>query len=349
MMKFYVFLFLTFIGLGASAQTVITLKNISTPPCNVVGTGCDWNTATNWDLNRIPGNNDIVVIPSGHRVNLTGNNPSSGAFTNMTIRIFGTLALGNGAKLTLDANSKIAAASGATEIIANPGAGIKVGGSPELSGGTTKTGPFIHDNDGFRDGSGTYPFVAGDEQKISQTLPVKLTSFTATTSNDVVNIKWETAQENNNKEFELQRSANGKDWTNIATVAGKGTTELKSNYAHTDRAPLRGVSLYRLKQIDYDGKNEISQVVAVKVGENGRFAFDVTPNLVVNNFKVVASEDLRSSEISIFNTVGNRMNAVVNRNGNEANVDVSNLPSGQYIIRIQNGTEALTKRFVVNK
>jgi hypothetical protein len=180
-------------------------------------------------------------------------------------------------------------------------------------------------------------------------LPVKLTSFTATTSNAVVNVKWETAQENNNKEFELQRSANGKDWSTIVTVAGKGTTELKSNYAHTDRAPLRGVSLYRLKQIDYDGKNEISQVVAVKIGENGRFAFDVTPNLVVNNFKVVASEDLRSSEISIFNTVGNRMNAVVNRNGNEANVDVSNLPSGQYIIRIQNGMEALTKRFVVNK
>jgi hypothetical protein len=180
-------------------------------------------------------------------------------------------------------------------------------------------------------------------------LPVKLTSFTATTSNGVVNVKWETAQESNNKEFELQRSANGKDWSTIVTVAGKGTTELKSNYAHTDRAPLRGVSLYRLKQIDYDGKNEISQVVAVKIGENGRFAFDVTPNLVVNNFKVVASEDLRSSEISIFNTVGNRMNAVVNRNGNEANVDVSNLPSGQYIIRIQNGTEALTKRFVVNK
>jgi hypothetical protein len=180
-------------------------------------------------------------------------------------------------------------------------------------------------------------------------LPVKLTSFTATTSNGVVNVKWETTHENNNKEFELQRSANGKDWSTLVTIAGKGTTELKSNYAHTDKAPLRGVSLYRLKQIDYDGKNEVSQVVAVKIGENGRFAFDVTPNLVVNNFKVVASEDLRSSEISIFNTVGNRMNVVVNRNGNEANVDVSNLPSGQYIIRIQNGTEALTKRFMINK
>ncbi len=339
MLKFYSFLFLIFIGIN-SFGAVITLKNQS--PCNVSGTGCDWNTATNWDLNRVPQNGDIIVIPSGYRVNVSSNigAPGAGAIQNVVLRIFGSLFLANGSKMYFDANSYIVAATGSSEVLQNGGSVINIGGI-EITGGATFNGPFIHNSTSFN--------TSPTSQQMSAALPVKLTSFSASTSNAVVNIKWETAQENNNKEFELQRSANGKDWATIAIVAGKGTTQLVSNYAHTDRAPLSGISLYRLKQIDYDGKNEISQVVAVKIGNKGVLSFDILPNMVVNNFKVVASDDLRSAEIRIYNTVGNRMNVQMSKNGNEANVDASNLSSGQYIIKIQNGTETLTKRFVVNK
>ncbi len=339
MLKFYSFLFLIFIGIN-SFGAVITLKSIN--PCNVIGTGCDWNTATNWDLNRVPQNGDIIVIPSGYRVNVGTNTPSSGALENVILRIYGTLWLGAGTKLEFDANSVLVGASGATEILTNGGSKIKIGTS-EITGGATYSGPFIHKTLPY--GFNTSP----SDAEVRAALPVKLSSFLAIGTNNTVNLKWETAQESNNKEFELQRSANGKDWATIAVVAGKGTTDLVSNYAYTDRAPLSGISLYRLKQIDYDGKNEISQVVAVKIGNKGILSFDVLPNMVVNNFKVVASDDLGSADISIYNTVGNRMNVQLSKNGNEVNVDASNLSSGQYIIKIQNGSETMTKRFVVNK
>lgn len=95
-------------------------------------------------------------------------------------------------------------------------------------------------------------------------LPVTLTSFTVTPKGAYNQLAFATATELNNDYFEIQRSANGKDWQPIGNIKGAGTTEQARNYQFTDRSPLAGLNYYRLKQVDFDGAFEYSPIVATR-------------------------------------------------------------------------------------
>ncbi|MDO7876454.1 discoidin domain-containing protein [Hymenobacter sp. ASUV-10] len=96
-------------------------------------------------------------------------------------------------------------------------------------------------------------------------LPVTLTSFAATATSQVVNLKWATASEKNNLGFEVQRSADGREFTALGTVAGAGTSATPRSYGYRDAAPLAGTSYYRLQQTDLDGSVSYSPIAAVKI------------------------------------------------------------------------------------
>jgi M6 family metalloprotease-like protein len=102
-------------------------------------------------------------------------------------------------------------------------------------------------------------------------LPVELFSFTAESTVKGVELKWNTATETNNYGFDVeQRAVNDRHlqgdghsaWTKIGFVEGNGTTNASRSYSFTDKY-ASGKTLYRLKQIDRDGKFEYSQTVEV--------------------------------------------------------------------------------------
>ncbi|WP_345115424.1 PA14 domain-containing protein [Hymenobacter algoricola] len=94
-------------------------------------------------------------------------------------------------------------------------------------------------------------------------LPVELVRFEAKPVGTSVLVSWHTAQERNSAYFVVERSANGIVFEPAGQVAGAGTTTRPQAYQLTDRAPLPGLSYYRLHQIDSDGQNAYSPVVAV--------------------------------------------------------------------------------------
>ncbi|MBJ6118583.1 T9SS C-terminal target domain-containing protein [Pontibacter sp. BT310] len=96
-------------------------------------------------------------------------------------------------------------------------------------------------------------------------LPVELVNFKATAQNNAVQLQWATASEKNNSHFIVERSLTGKEFADVATIVGKGTSALQSDYRFTDEQPLNGAAFYRLKQVDYDGTYSYSKVVAVHV------------------------------------------------------------------------------------
>ncbi|MFC6999407.1 T9SS type A sorting domain-containing protein [Rufibacter roseus] len=99
-------------------------------------------------------------------------------------------------------------------------------------------------------------------------LPVSLVHFAATWQpNNQVLLTWTTAAEKNNKEFQVQRSQNGKDFETVAVVAGAGDAVVENNYSAIDAQPLANYSYYRLKQVDFGGKYEYSKLVSVKIGQ----------------------------------------------------------------------------------
>jgi hypothetical protein len=104
-------------------------------------------------------------------------------------------------------------------------------------------------------------------------LPVTWLSLDAKWANaGEVELHWSTASENNNSLFEIQRNIGQEQFEPIGEVPGKGNVSQISHYYFHD--PLfqnkiedANVVEYRVRQIDYDGKDSYSPVVALHLDE----------------------------------------------------------------------------------
>jgi hypothetical protein len=97
-------------------------------------------------------------------------------------------------------------------------------------------------------------------------LPIELMFFTSqVTSQNTVLLNWATASELNNDFFTVERSLDGLTWEVVEFVNGNGTTPLRNDYNSKDVRPYIGLSYYRLKQTDFDGTFEYSNIVSVFV------------------------------------------------------------------------------------
>lgn len=91
-------------------------------------------------------------------------------------------------------------------------------------------------------------------------LPVDLMEFNVAASQDRVNILWKTASEEHADEFIVERSTDLQEWKEIGRVPAKGYSETVQEYFLPDLAPYRGINYYRLRQVDFDGEYELSDV-----------------------------------------------------------------------------------------
>ena len=116
-------------------------------------------------------------------------------------------------------------------------------------------------------------------------LPVELLNFEVAKVGDVSELSWLTASETNNDFFAIERSVDGVNFEEIGTVDGNGTTTSTSYYSFTDQSPVEGVNYYRLRQVDYDGSYEYSDIKWVEFsGSEG--AISVFPNPFKNEIQV---------------------------------------------------------------
>lgn len=141
--------------------------------------------------------------------------------------------------------------------------------------------PTVHIGDTIKNTAGIYfdfnlPIATNTDKTlvmILSPLPVTLTSFQAALDGSVVNVTWKTSMEENLKQFEVQRSANGVDFSTIGIVQPGQTT-----YLFKDREPLPGYNYYRLKSVDIDGKSSLSTIVLVNVKNGADIISSLYPN-----------------------------------------------------------------------
>jgi hypothetical protein len=184
-------------------------------------------------------------------------------------------------------------------------------------------------------------------------LPVELASFRATAVNDeFIRLNWTTLTEVNNDGFEIQRSLDGINFTKIAWVEGNGTTTAKQEYVLNDKEAAKGVNYYRLKQIDYNGDFEYSNIVAAKLGAlAGNLSVDVYPNPTQGDLNIVIDAEMAAENtISIYNHLGQQVRLLserVNAGKNTIAVQTSGLPSGAYFMTVESAGKIITKKFVI--
>jgi hypothetical protein len=180
-------------------------------------------------------------------------------------------------------------------------------------------------------------------------LPIELTSFTATCDGRSTLVEWTTASERNNDYFSLERSDDAINFTEIARVAGAGNSIEPIDYSYTDYGIHGGDNYYRLVQVDYDGTRTVSEIVVANCIESEVEEPEVQayPNpfngeltLVLDNF------DNRPATIEVYDMLGKLIyiqKADAPQNSYETILNLSNLPSGAYNVRVS------TTDFVINK
>jgi len=167
-------------------------------------------------------------------------------------------------------------------------------------------------------------------------LPIELLSFTASNiDNRYVKLDWQTATEINNDYFSIERSNNGKNWKEIAKLTGAGNSNTILNYSIFDRNPLYGTSYYRLKQTDFDGQFSFSQTRYISIDKGNTISIYPNPT---EGLIAIESDDFELKDVIIYNILGQDVSMytkVVKFDATELVIDLSNLNSGMYIVKIK--------------
>jgi hypothetical protein len=101
-------------------------------------------------------------------------------------------------------------------------------------------------------------------------LPILLTDFTASRQDNSALLQWQTAQEENTREFLVQRSPDGTVFSTIGSVAAAGNSSVTLDYSFVDASPVSGKNYYRLEEVDLDGYTTYTPVRLLNFSSSAR-------------------------------------------------------------------------------
>ncbi len=177
-------------------------------------------------------------------------------------------------------------------------------------------------------------------------LPVTLLNFTGKRNgeNKVV-LQWATANEINSDYFLVERSKGGKYFEAIGTVKAAGTSMHRHDYIYTDELPFVGSSYYRLKQVDFDGMSTNSKPCFIEGVDQ---AIIVYPNPTSNYVFIEVNGDAIAS-VAIQNEIGYLMNVPIKTSEHGLTLDMTSLPSGIYLMEVQQQSGTTVHKIIVEK
>jgi hypothetical protein len=189
-------------------------------------------------------------------------------------------------------------------------------------------------------------------------VPVELISFVAYKEKTSIFVKWTTATELNNNGFELERKMD-KDWQKISFITGKGTSTEVTEYKFRDdhfNSSYKGVILYRLKQIDFDGQFTYSNILELNVdfspkeyNLDNNFPNPFNPATIIR-YSLPAAAFVT---LKVYNTIGQEIATLVNQKQEsgryELNFNAEGLTSGIYLYKIQTEKFVQTKKMILMK
>jgi hypothetical protein len=184
------------------------------------------------------------------------------------------------------------------------------------------------------------------------TLPVVLSAFTARKNGNQVVLNWTTDMEMNVSHFVIEKSLNGKDYTNAGILFTEGNSDRRREYTFKDDLQhiTDGLVYYRLKMVELDGKYNQSAVRIIRINEeNAAGHITVYPNPVVNDIRITLASSWQNKavNIQIINANGQPVMQLTGATpGQTATLQVSNLVPGMYIVKVLNGKEAAMQRFI---
>ncbi|WP_296620292.1 T9SS type A sorting domain-containing protein [Marivirga sp.] len=167
-------------------------------------------------------------------------------------------------------------------------------------------------------------------------LPIELKSFEVSKAGQNIALNWVTAKEENFSHFEIERSIDQNNWSQIGLVQGMGESMSDVNYDFTDRNAPFGIIYYRLKAVDIDATFEYSPVVKIEIGFEGKLAVSPNPVKDASNLKIQVPSEFREdlAYVGLFDLSGVIVQEFRNFNTDGSLQINQKLKSGMYILKV---------------
>ncbi|MDO8550213.1 MAG: T9SS type A sorting domain-containing protein, partial [Ignavibacteria bacterium] len=166
---------------------------------------------------------------------------------------------------------------------------------------------------------------------------------------------WTTATELNNSGFEIERKLENTNWNKVTFVNGNGTTSSEKKYSYFDGNLTPGKYLYRLKQIDFDGSFEYSNIVEVNFEAPSKFELSQNYPNPFNPSTTISFSLPKASHVSlkVYNALGQEIAVLVNgikeAGNHKIDFNPSNLNSGIYFYKLEAGNITQVKKMTLIK
>ena len=186
---------------------------------------------------------------------------------------------------------------------------------------------------------GFSPFIVASPDAV---LSAEMTNFKATPLSKINLLTWETASETNNKGFDVQRKTATGAWETLGFVQGTGKA---TTYTFEDKGPL-SISYYRLRQIDFDGKETLSKVISVSQNTKGRISISPNPTSDKVNIQLNQNDASNATATVILSDMTGRQVWAQITTSNVLQLDLSNLAKGMYVVTVQSNNAVYQEKII---
>ncbi|MDQ3047317.1 MAG: T9SS type A sorting domain-containing protein [Bacteroidota bacterium] len=193
-----------------------------------------------------------------------------------------------------------------------------------------------------------YPYFTFGAPNTVNPLPIELLSFNAYKAPEGHLLNWKTATETNNDFFEIERSFDGVEFSQIGLMDGFGNSTSIVTYEFPDRYPLDGINYYRLKQVDFNGDYSYSEVIALDNSSEEDALVSVYPNPSTDGqIQIHLTKGI--SSLAIYNVLGEELYSVVCNSQENKNLSFEALSSGVYFITaVSDSGKIISSKFIRN-
>ena len=189
------------------------------------------------------------------------------------------------------------------------------------------------------------------EYPVLSTLPVRMTSFSGSASNNKAQLRWSVADNETGDHFQVMRSNDGKNFTEAGVVFINNRIGAES-YTFTDKQDLDAVTYYKLKIINKDKSVSYSNVIILKSAtDKGAKGLTILKNPVESTLTFTYSAATATqSNVTIYNASGvkvysSRISSQKGTNSESLNLD-SHMAAGTYILEVANGTDRMVTKLL---
>lgn len=174
-------------------------------------------------------------------------------------------------------------------------------------------------------------------------LPIELLSFKAQKQGNYVLLSWSTSSEKNNNYFDIERSSDAINFTELEKIKSKaknGNSNKAIEYSAKDLYPISGISYYRLKQTDLNGTTKQYQMQSINIADITNVKITVYPNPTNGDFTIDFSGIDRSYDLDVYlyDTSGNQLYSQHLNSGFDVNsiniIPSERLATGLYICNV---------------